>query len=80
MPSQPSARGVGDLRVVEHKIPLVKRTSQSLSPEPTRGSAAASVGHVGAGCRKSFRRTRDAQGDADGFPAEEEICGGAGGL
>ena len=67
---------MGDLCVVEHKIPLSEEDFPVAVPgADERERAGASVGHVGADVEKVFEEPECAEGDAGGFPAEEEICG-----
>ena len=68
------AGGVGDLRVVQHQVPLGE---EDFPVAVTRGDkkkrAGAGVGHVGADVEKIFEKPERAEGGAGGFATEKEI-------
>jgi hypothetical protein len=73
-----SAGGVGDLRVVEHKIPLSEEDFPvAVTGADEKERAGACVGHVGADVEKVFKEPERAEGGTGRFAAKEEI-GGAG--
>src|ERR1700722_4743111 len=69
---------MGDLRVVEHKIPLSEEDFPvAVTGADEKERAGACVGHVGADVEKVFEEPERAEGGTGRFAAQEEI-GGAG--
>ena len=70
------AGGVGDLRVVEHEIPLGEEDFPVAVTGPDQKKRTrAGVGHVGADVEKVFEEPEGAEGGTSGFSAEEKIDG-----
>jgi len=70
------AGDVGDLRIVEHKIPLSEENLPVAVTGPDKKKrAGAGVGHVGADVEKVFKEPEGAEGGTSGFSAEEKIDG-----
>jgi len=70
------AGGVGDLRIVEHEIPLSEEDFPvAVTGADEKERALARVGHVSADVEKVFKKPKGAGGGAGGFASEEEISG-----
>ena len=65
---------MGDLRIVEHEVPLGEEDFPvAVSGADKKKRAGASVGHVGADVEKVFEEPERAEGSAGRFAAEEEV-------
>jgi len=67
---------VGDLRIVEHQVPLREEDFPvAVTGAYEKKRTSAGIGHVGADVEKILEKPECAEGGASGFAAEEKIGG-----